>query len=232
MIKNLREEINKALGGAEQKLLIGRKKKEAFLAHADRVLELSTEFGKRLDLDDFTMTRIEATALLHGIDDLNFLSLSSSAILNQLDCSETVRERVLLSVRAIGFEKRLKGVHPGVIESMVVADADLCDAMGISGILRLIEEDKAVGRPFFDPNMAPRDYLNYDLYTKYPSATTVNCIFEKLFRSKKMMCTSPGLTEATIRKLHMEDFMRSYFRENNLIWWETWMDKYFKYLEI
>lgn len=132
MIKNLREELNKALGGAEEKLLIGRKKKEAFLAHADRVLELSTEFGKRL----------------------------------------------------------------------------------------------------FDPNMAPRDYLNYDLYTKYPSATTVNCIFEKLFRSKKMMCTSPGLTEATIRKLHMEDFMRSYFRENNLIWWETWMDKYFKYLEV
>lgn len=49
---------------------------------------------------------------------------------------ENIKERVLDEIKTIGYNKRLNGITPITLEGRIVSDADMCDGIGATGIIR------------------------------------------------------------------------------------------------
>lgn len=198
--------------------------------HIDRVVELSLAFADKMGIEDTRI--IHLIALLHDVDDYKLFGAESCGLANALiimervDIHPSIRDRVIKGISEIGFNKRLQGVQPTTVESMIVSDADMCDAMGINGVIRGIQYSQSKGWSFFDENIAPRKDLTYEQYVNYPPEVTMCYLFEKPLRLMSMIMTSPGHTEAYKRQMHMIQFMRDYFKENNLPEWEARLKEY------
>lgn len=220
MISAVRDEVKALLKDVDQAHRID---------HIDNVLEMSVKFATTLSVHD--LTAIKLIALLHDVDDYKLFEAgdfdlpNAWEILNKFDIPDSLKNAVIKAIREIGFSKRLKGIVPSTIDAMIVSDADMCDAMGINGILRVIEYGEFNGRRFFNPSIMPRVNITYDEYVNHPSETDMNCIFEKLLRLKSMMLTAPGKQEADKRHNVMIEFLRAYFRENNFQGWNTFLTK-------
>ncbi len=200
------------------------------MSHIDRVYDLSLRFCKGTPYLDITM--IELLAILHDVDDYKLFGeksaedLSNAAqIMAECNVNHMALEKVLAGISEIGFNKRLKGIFPSRTETEIVSDADMCDGMGVTGVIRTIQYTQAHGRPFFDKDDFPRKELTCEEYKEHPSSTAVNHIFEKLLRLPSMMLTAPGAAEAYKRRLWMTNFLRIYFSENNLPEWGEYLVK-------
>lgn len=199
--------------------------------HIDRVTDLSLRFADAMSISDIRVIRL--TALLHDVDDYKLFGQESAEsltnacnILDELDIQDSIKNKVLAAIREIGFNRRLQEIRPTTIEAMIVSDADMCDAMGIGGILRAIQYGESIGRPFFEQNTFPRRNVTYDQYVNYPPDTTMCVIFEKLLRLRTMMMTAQGYEEALKRNQAMIQFLRSYFTENGLNEWHNFLSDY------
>lgn len=198
--------------------------------HIDRVLNLSLKFSEKEDVDSYVVALI---ALLHDVDDYKLFGsecannlTNAKRIMNELDISSDIQEQVLLALKCIGYSKRLKGIIPISLEGQIVSDADMCDAMGINGILRIYKYSIKHGKPFFDKDTFPIENITADNYIKKVADSSVCHMFEKSLKLKKLMVTKVGREEAEKRHKIMVDFLYHLFEEENVPEWKVYLDNF------
>lgn len=128
----------------------------------------------------------------------------------------------------IGYSKRLKGCCPTTLEGKIVSDADMCDALGANGILRVYTYSMKNGKPFFDRNIFPIQNISADKYTKRCADSSVCHMFEKILKLKDLMLTDVGKKEAKNRHQIIVDFLYHLFSEENAPDWIDYLDNYLK----
>lgn len=203
------------------------------MEHVNRVLDLSLKFA---DVEGADRKVVSLIALLHDVDDYKLFGVESSKnlthakkIMDECSIKDDVRLQVLNAIKTIGYSKRLKGISPTSLEGMIVSDADMCDIIGTSAILRIYAYHSEHNSPFFDKNIFPIENVTSDNYAL--CAKTGMChIFEKVLKLKNLMLTEPGKQEAVKRHNSMVEFLYRFFEEENAPEWTTYLDNYLKRL--
>lgn len=147
-------------------------------------------------------------------------------ILKQCSVADNIKEQVLNAIKTIGYSKRLKGISPTTLESMIVSDADMCDGIGATGILRSYQYNLAHDNLFFDKNIYPTLNMSATDYMTKKVGTVVTHMFEKLFRLKDLMLTNSGKKEALERHNIMVLFLYHFLEEENVPEWINYLDNY------
>lgn len=191
--------------------------------HIDRVLKLSLIFAKDLKAKLDLVTLI---ALLHDVDDYKLVGIekaktfqNAKSIMTQSAVAIHTQELVLQSIKAIGYSKYLEGIRPTTLEGQIVSDADMCDAIGANGLLRVYAYGKSKGQPFFNRDAFPKEMINANQYRQHGSEYTIHHFFDKLLKLKNLMMTEPGKKEAEVRHQFLVDFLNQFFREENAPSW-------------
>lgn len=200
------------------------------IEHINRVLELSLKFAKTENANKDIVTLI---ALLHDVDDYKLFGMNNAQnltnakkIMSNCNIDKNIQEQVCLALNNIGYSKRLKGCCPTTLEGKIVSDADMCDALGANGILRVYTYSIKNGKPFFDKNIFPIENLSADKYTSRCADSSVCHIFEKILKLKNLMLTDAGKKEATNRHQIIVDFLYHLFSEENVPDWIEYLDNY------
>lgn len=198
--------------------------------HIDRVLNLSLKFAEK---ENANIEVVALIALLHDVDDYKLFGeqnaenlTNAKNIMNNLNISDEIQQQVLSSLKCIGYSKLLKGFRPTTIEGKIVSDADMCDAMGINGILRTNQYSTKNGKPFFDRNIFPIEDITDDKYKRKCSDSSVCHMFEKLLKLKGLMMTESGKEEAEERHQIMVDMLYHLFDEENAPEWKDYLDNF------
>lgn len=210
--------------------LLGNDESGHGIDHIIRVVRLSLGFAEKEGANKDLVTLI---ALLHDVDDYKLFGMENAKelvnakkIMTDCEIDKDIQERVCDAIKCIGYSKRLKGISPTTIEGCVVADADMCDALGASGIIRTLEYGKSHGRVFFDPKIVPIDDIKASEYIGRNADTGVCHMFEKILRLKDMMLTSAGMDEASRRHQFNIDFLYQLFYEEDCPDWTRYLDNY------
>ena len=198
--------------------------------HINRVLNLSLKFAEKENADKDIVSLI---ALLHDVDDYKLFGdenaqnlTNAKLIMNKANIPTNIQEKVTDALKCIGYSKLLKGFRPNSIEGKIVSDADMCDALGANGILRVYTYSIKHGKPFFDRNIFPIENLTADEYTKRCADSSVCHIFEKMLKLKDLMLTAPGKEEAISIHQIIVDFLYHLFEEENAPEWTDYLNKY------
>ena len=199
--------------------------------HVNRVLNLSLRFAEK---EKANKEIVSIIALLHDVDDYKLFGKESAinltnakTIMNNCNIDVEIQKQVIDSINNIGFGKRLKGLFPTSIEGKIVSDADMCDALGANGILRVYAFVKKKGTPFFDKSIYPTNNLSED-YPKNAGKTGICHIIEKILELKNLMLTDFGKEEALKRDKIVVDFLYNFFEEENEKEWLEYLDNYLK----
>ena len=200
------------------------------IEHINRVLELSLKFAEKEKANKDIVSLI---ALLHDVDDYKLFGeedainlTNAKKIMNNANISDGIQHCVLSELKCIGYSKLLKGFRPTTIEGQVVSDADMCDALGANGILRVYTYSMKNGKPFFDRNIFPIENITADKYTKRCADSSVCHIFEKILKLKDLMLTDSGKEEAKGRHQIVVDFLNHLFAEENAKDWVDYLNNY------
>lgn len=231
MIKEVRDRV-KDLVGDSPTYGIGR---------IDRVTEMSEKFAKQLMKAETyrdKLREVQLTAILSIVDgpgiyaphdDTCYTTLS---ILDTFGASDYLKETVTDNLCCIGYLNRLAGAMPASLPAMIVSDVLMLDEMGVNGIMAAVDYAKAYapenGKNFIQKGIYPRMTITYDDYLKNPPASAINLLFERQLHMRSMMMTRPGFEEASKRSLTVINFLRSYFRENNLFKWDKFLSEYLR----
>lgn len=199
--------------------------------HINRVYNMSIRFANQEKADEFIVALI---ALLHDVDDYKLFgeenadNLSNAKMLmNKYDVDIDTQEKVLESIKTIGYKKSLQGIRPNSLEGMIVSDADMCDGLGVTGILRTYDYQKFHGKPFFDKSTFPNKQLDASTYKLVEDSAVCHC-FEKLLRLKKLMLTNSGKKEASNRHDILVSVLYHLFEEENTPEWSEYLDNFLK----
>lgn len=216
------EEVKKQVGKLLDKDASGHG-----MDHVNRVLNLSLKFAEREIANKEIVALI---ALLHDVDDYKLFGEESEKnltnakkIMESINVSSETQEKVCKSLKCIGYSKRLKGITPKTIEGKIVSDADMCDALGAIGILRVYQFGLKIDRPFFEKNIFPIDDTNYN-YQMQKTASTINLIIEVLLKYKNLMLTKAGVEEAEERHKIIVEFLYHFFDEENVPLWNKYLE--------
>ena len=144
------------------------------------------------------------------------------------DIDEEIQKQVLSAINSIGYSKSLKGIRPSTLEGKIVSDADMCDAVGVNGILRTFKYSLKNNKPFFDKNIFPIENMDASKYTRKCSDSSVCHIFEKVLKLKKLMLTESGKKEIEKRHQITVDILYQLFDEENALDWKEYLDNYLK----
>lgn len=223
MIEQIKEEVSH---------LLNQDKSGHGMDHINRVLELSLKFAQKENANKDIVALI---ALLHDVDDYKIFGeenaknlVNTNMILNKFDIKEDMKKQVLQSLKCIGYSNLLKGFRPQSIEGKVVSDADMCDALGVNGILRVYTYSLKNGKPFFDKNIFPIENITADKYTRKCADSSVCHIFEKILKLKDLMMTNSGKEEATDRHQIIVDILYHLFDEENAPDWTVYLNQYLR----
>ncbi len=199
--------------------------------HVNRVLNLSLEFAEKENANKEIVALI---ALLHDVDDYKLFGeecqknlTNAKRIMKNVNIDKKVQNEVCESLMCIGYSKRLKGIVTKTIEGKIVSDADMCDALGAVGILRVHNFGLKIGRPFFERNKFPIDDTSFN-YHMEKTASTINFIIEVLLKYKDLMLTNVGMKEATKRHKIIVDFLYHFFNEENAPEWIEYLNNFLK----
>lgn len=202
------------------------------MKHIESVLKLSLRFAEMENANKEFVTLI---ALLHDVDDHKLFGMENAnhltnarKILEQCAFEDDKIEQILDSIKTIGYSKRLKGIQPITLEGMIVSDADMCDALGTTGILRCYQYSLAHNHLFFDKNIFPILDISATDYMTKNVGTSVTHMFEKLLRLKDFMLTDSGKKEALERHHIMVEFLYHFFEEEDVPEWTEYLDHYLK----
>lgn len=202
------------------------------MEHISRVLDLSLKFAENEKANKDIVALI---ALLHDVDDYKLFGMENAEnltnarrIMEHCNIDNDMQEQVCEALSNIGYSKRLKGHCPTTLEGKIVSDADMCDALGANGLLRVYTYSIKNGKPFFDRNIFPIENLSADKYTKRCADSSVCHIFEKILKLKDLMLTDSGKTEAKGRHQIIVDFLYHLFSEENAPEWTEYLDDYLK----
>lgn len=199
------------------------------MEHVNRVTDLAIKFARKenANVDDAILI-----AMLHDVDDYKLFGRESQEnltnaknIMTQIGIDETRKSQICEQLKCIGYSKSLKGIRPTSLEGMIVSDADMCDALGATGILRVFQFGLKIDRPFFKEDEFPKDEDTYENHL-IPAPSTVNFIFEVLFNYPTLMMTTSGREESKSRIEIMIDFLRNYFKEEKAEEWLKYLDEY------
>ena len=201
------------------------------IEHINRVLELSLKFADKENADKNIVSLI---ALLHDVDDYKLFGAENSKqlinarnILSSCNVNEEIQNQVLEEISRIGYSKILKGeTRPQTIEGQIVSDADMCDSLGVNGVIRTYTYSMKHGNPFFDRKYFPIEDINAEEYTKECVNTSVCHIFEKILKLKNLMMTNSGKKEAESRHQIVVDMLYHLFEEEDAPEWTEYLDKY------
>ena len=223
MIEDVRQQVYK---------LLDKDNSGHGMDHVERVLKMSLRFAGAENADKETVALI---ALLHDVDDYKLFGTESADnltnavnILEQCSIKGNVKEQVLNAIRTIGYSKRLKGISPSTLEGMIVSDADMCDSIGSTGILRSYHYNSAHGNKFFDKDVFPTLNMSSSDYIAKKNGTVVTHMFEKLLTLKDLVLTDSGKKEAIERHNIMVEFLYHFFEEENVPQWIEYLDNYLK----
>lgn len=213
--------------GMARKLLDGVGKGHGY-DHAERVEKMALRFaGPRSD-----QSIVSLIALLHDVDDYKFFPNTGLDLPNahRIMRGAGVPDRIAIQIRReinlLGYHNRLAGRSPGSIEAQAVSDADMCDIMGATGILRLMEYAAAHGEKFFDPDDIPIKDLTPDSYAACVHESCCRHIFDKILRLPGFMLTEKGREEALLRAETNASFLKALFRENGNEKWALYLDRF------
>lgn len=202
------------------------------MEHIDRVLDLALKFAKTENADNDIVALI---ALLHDVDDYKLFGMNNAEnltnakkIMSDCNIGKNLQERVCSALSGIGYSKRLKGCCPTTLEGRIVSDADMCDALGANGILRVYIYSVENGKPFFNKHIFPIENISADQYTKRCADSSVCHMFEKILKLKDLMLTDVGREEAKSRHQIIVDFLYHLFSEENAPDWTEYLDNYLK----
>lgn len=106
--------------------------------------------------------------------------------MSNANVDKSIQKQVLSSLKCIGYSKSLKGIRPTSIEGKTVSGADMCDALGVNGILRAYKYSMKNGKPFFDKNAFPIENMSASKYATRTSDSSVCHIFEKNIKIKRL----------------------------------------------
>ncbi len=197
--------------------------------HTSRVLQISLKFAEKENANKYIVALI---AILHDVDDYKLFGEESAKnltnakkIMTKVNLNRRDQNKICESLRCIGYSKRLKGIVPKTIEGKIVSDADMCDALGSIGILRVHQFGLQINRPFFVKNKFPIEDKSYN-YHMEKTVSTINFIFEVLLKYKNLMYTTAAKEEAKERHKIMISFLYQFFYEENVPEWTKYLDKY------
>ncbi len=200
--------------------------------HIDRVLTLSLKFAEQECANKEVVFLI---ALLHDVDDYKLFGIENAEnltnakrIMNNCNIDLEIQNLVLSSLKCIGYSKLLKGLRPQTLEGKIVSDADMCDALGANGIIRVYTYSMKNKKPFFDKNIFPIENMTADKYTSKCADSSVCHLFEKILKLKNLMLTVSGKKEAESRHQIIVDFLYHLFEEENAPEWTEYLDNYLK----
>ena len=203
--------------------------------HIKRVLKLSLQFTKQEQIKGINVNEeiVTLIALLHDVDDHKLFSQTNNnelyhakLIMNNASFSPDIQKVVLSQLQNIGYSKAIKGIRPVTIEGKIVSDADMCDALGATGIIRVHQYCLKKNKPFFDKNIYPIENLNPTTYSQRTSDTAVCHMFEKILKLKDIMLTDSGRKEALKRHQIIVDFLYQLFYEEDVLEWCKYLDDY------
>jgi len=226
----MQDKIKIVVGGVQN--LLANEKSGHDITHAMRVYQMALRFCR--DVPSANVYIVALVAWLHDCDDRKVFG--DDAAQNLPNATRIMRDAAVSNddidyvrniIRSISFNKRMSGKMPISVEGEIVADADMCDAIGATGIIRCVQFGAAKGLPFFNPDVLPSEFAG-DQYVKFGSGSMgVNHFFEKLLRIKDFCLTVPGRAEAHRRHQIMIDFLEQFFIENNAPQvWRQMLDKY------
>lgn len=201
--------------------------------HIHRVIYLAQNFAKEEHADEFIVSVI---ALLHDIDDYKLFGEQNAEelpnarnILSACNIPDIITNHVLSAIKTIGYSKRLRGIEPDMLEGRIVSDADMCDTMGVTGIMRSHAYTLAQGSKFFDKTVWPNSNLSSEDYrAKRHNTPTVTHMFEKLLKLKDLMLTGAGRKEAATRQNIMIEILHHFFQEENVPEWTEYLNNFCK----
>ena len=221
MIESIKQEVKK---------LLNKDNSGHGMDHIDRVLNLSLRFAKKEKANIEIVTLI---ALLHDVDDYKLFGMESAKrltnakrIMDDCNVERDIQEQVCHALNNIGYSKRLKGHCPTTIEGKIVSDADMCDALGSNGILRVYTYSMKNGKPFFNKNIFPIENISAEKYTSKCADSGVCHIFEKILKLKNLMLTDSGKEESKNRHQIVVDFLYHLFDEENVPEWTEYLNNY------
>lgn len=128
----------------------------------------------------------------------------------------------------MAIARGLKGCCPSTIEGKIVSDADMCDALGANGILRVYTYSMKNEKPFFNKDIFPIEDMTAEKYTRKCADSSVCHIFEKILKLKDLMLTESGKDEAKSRYQIIVDFLYHLFDEENVPEWTKYLNEYLK----
>lgn len=206
--------------------------------HIKRVNRLALNFSKKEGANEII---VSLASLLHDVDDYKIVGIDKSLeqinareIMKKVNLNENIQKEVLNIISNMGYSKLLKGIRPTTLEGKIVSDADMCDAIGASGIIRSIVyavSSKGNGR-IFDKEVYPNvniSSLEYNVNdTTHDTDGAVNHFFEKLLKLKDLMLTESGYKEAIARHYLMVNFLEQLFIEEDAPEWKCFLEEYLK----
>lgn len=204
--------------------------------HIERVFNLSMRFfDEEVKKKKINREITALIALLHDADDYKLVGTAQADALTNARrilsgcCTDQDVQRQVLSVLAnMGYSNYLLGLRPASPEGQIVSDADMCDSIGASGILRVHQYSLKKGRPFFDKRFLPRENIDAGNYKEHCADSSVCHMFEKLLLLKNLMLTEAGKKEALIRHQIMVDFLYRLFEEENASQWTDYLTRFLK----
>ena len=223
MIDNVKQEVIK---------LLDKDNSGHGMDHINRVLDLSLKFAEKENANAQVVALI---ALLHDVDDYKLFGMENAEklinarrIMDNCNVDKDIQEQVCDALNNIGYSKRLKGHCPTTLEGKIVSDADMCDALGANGILRVYTYSMKNGKPFFDRNISPIEDMTAEKYTRNCADSSVCHIFEKILKLKDLMLTDSGKEESKNRHQIVVDFLYHLFNEENAPEWIEYLNNYLK----
>ena len=156
--------------------------------------------------------------------------------MNKSNIASNVQEEVLKIIKTMGYSNYLKGIRPNSLEGKIVSDADMCDAIGATGIIRSVVyavSHKGNG-VIFNKNVLPKVDITAEEYNVGGNSTThdtdsaINHFFEKSLKLNNLMLTKSGKVESIGRQKIMIDFLKHFFQEENATEWNELLEKFLK----
>lgn len=223
MIEQIKEKVNE---------LLNKDNSGHGMEHINRVLDLSLKFAEKEDGNKIIVSLI---ALLHDVDDYKLFGMDNAEnltnakrIMSECNVDESIQDQVCFALNNIGYSKRLKGCIPTTLEGKIVSDADMCDALGANGIIRVYTYSMKNGKPFFNKDIFPIEDMTAEKYTSKCADSSVCHLFEKILKLKDLMLTESGKEEAKSRHQIIVDFLYHLFDEENVPEWTEYLKKYTK----
>ena len=191
--------------------------------HAFRVRKMALDFAE----SGCDKPLVSLIALLHDADDYKFFQGESNAmrIMKAAGVPDDIVVKIKQELDNFGYAKRLTGKAPSMPEAKAVSDADMCDIMGATGIIRLMEYNAQYGHPFFDPDDKPLNPLTAETYTAVLHESPCRHMFDKVLRLPGFMLTEKGYAEACLRLQTTASFLDALFREEESTEWAGYLAK-------